>query len=220
MENAKTHPYSAVLTELVVFTVSERTLRVLLAVRGDPPFNGAWSLPGRYLRDNQALDVCARRELEDNAALMDVYIEQLYSFGRPNRVPDVRTVSVAYFGVVPPHRRVSYATADRVRWFAMEDIPALTLDHEEIMNLAHRRLQDKLKYTTIAFQFTPQQFTFGELQAVYETILGEKLDKRNFRKRMHSLDCLEETGRLARDGSHRPARLYRPRAPGQVAIVG
>ena len=220
MEARRKAPCTAVTTELVSFTVSERRLKVLLTVCGEDPPGNAWSLPGRYLRESQGLDVCARRELEDNAGLMDVYLEQLYSFGRPTSVAGARLVSVAYFAIVPPHRRTPYGSDSRVRWFAMEEIPTLSLEHEEIMNLAHQRLQDKLKYTTLAFQFMPQQFTFGQLQTVYETILGERLDKRNFRKRIRALDCLEETGRMARNGSHRPAKLLRPKMPGQVGIIG
>ncbi len=212
--------YTAVTTEIVIFTVDDRKLRVLLVIRNDSPFSETWALPGRYLVENQGIDVCARRELEDNAGLMDVYLEQLYSFGRPNRMDGARVVSVAHFAIVPPHRRVVYNKQGRIRWFSMNEIPPLPFDHDEIVDMGHKRLQDKLAYTTIALQFMAQQFTLGELQSVYETILGEKLDKRNFRKRIRLLDCLEETGRMARIGSYRPAKLYRPRNPGQVAIIG
>jgi len=213
-------PTNVVATDLVIFTVSQRSLQVLLTVRGDPPFDRQWALPGEYLGAEQGLDACARHKLEDSAGLMDVYLEQLYSFGRPNRVAGPRVVSIAYFAIVPPQYRVPYPSDGQVRWFTMHEVPTLPFDHDEIMDLAHKRLQDKLTYTTIALQFMSQQFTLGQLQSVYETILVQKLDKRNFRKRMRALDCLEETGRMSRDSSHRPARLYRAKNPGQVAIVG
>ncbi len=212
---------TAVTTELVVLTICANNLKVLLVARHEEPYGGAWALPGRYLGTHHGLTACARQELEERAGLTELYLEQLYSFGKPQRITNARVVSVAYFALVPPHRRPSFG-GERdalLRWFPLDRCPALPFDHAEIVALAHRRLLDKLAYSTIALQLMPQQFTLSELQSVHETLLGEKLDKRNFRKRIRAWNCIEDTGHSARYGSHRPARLYRLKAPGQVETI-
>ncbi|MBE2295525.1 MAG: NUDIX hydrolase, partial [Phycisphaerales bacterium] len=106
-----------------------------------------------------------------------------------------------------------------VCWVAVNCLPPLILDHQEIVAVAHRRLAAKLAYSTIALQLVPEHFTLSELQAVHEIILGEAVDKRNFRKRVLALDFIEATGDLARHGGRRPARLYRAKHPGQVELI-
>jgi 8-oxo-dGTP diphosphatase len=132
-----------------------------------------------------------------------------------------RAVAVAYYALVPTGRLPVDAplAMDHARWAAVDALPALALDHAEIVALAHRRLAAKLAYSTIGLQLMPERFTLSELQAVHETILGEPLDKRNFRKRILALDCIEATGDMARRGGHRPARLYRAKRPGQVDFI-
>ena len=106
-----------------------------------------------------------------------------------------------------------------VGWFAFEHLPPLAFDHADIVRVAQQRLVAKLDYSTIAFQFMPETFTLSELQCVYEALLSQPLDKRNFRKRTLSLDLVEETGRLRRNGKHRPAREYRAKHPKRVEII-
>jgi 8-oxo-dGTP diphosphatase len=206
-------------TDVVLFTVSEQRLRVLL-VNGD---GGARRLPGGFARTDEDLDLAALRHLRAEAGLSGVYLEQLYTFGRPDRHPARRVISVAYYALVPA-ATVAIALDDHRRgplpeWCRLDTLPPLSLDHGEIVRVAHERLAAKLEYSTIALQLMPGHFTLSELQRVYEAIVGEPLDKRNFRKRMLSLGCLEETGGQARVGRHRPAKLYRLRAPGRVLFT-
>jgi 8-oxo-dGTP diphosphatase len=211
----------AVMTSVVVFTIRDRELKVLLVRRPRDPFRGRWSLPGGGLGTDEDLETSAVRKLREKAGVAGVYLEQLYTFGRPDRDPRARAVAVAYYALVPPSRlqQRPVTDAESVNWFPLQDLPELAFDHEEIVDCAHRRLVAKLDYSTIAYQFMPEDFTLSQLQAVYEIILRATLDKRNFRKRVLALGHLVETGSVQRDGSHRPARLYRVRNPNTVEFI-
>lgn len=208
-------------TDIVLFTVLHQRLLVLL-LGGDAGASEA-RLPGGYARMDEDLDHAALRHLRSEAGVSGVYLEQLYTFGRPGRHPQGRVVSVAYYALVPTATLAvdaSDATArPRARWCPVDAMPTLMLDHAEIVRVAHERLTAKLEYSTIGLQLMPDQFTLSDLQGVYEAIAGAALDKRNFRKRMLALGCLEETGKLTRVGRHRPAKLYRMRAPGRVLFI-
>lgn len=206
----------ALATQIVPFTIRTERLDVLLVRRAT-----GWTLPGDYVGADEDLDTAARRQLAEQTGLRDVYLEQLYTFGRPERDPAQRVVAVAYYALVPAERLQTSGLqpADGVRWAAVRELPPLPLDHGEIITLAHRRLAAKLAYSTIALQLMPERFTLSELQAVYETILNEPLDKRNFRKRTLALNCIEATGETARRGGHRPARLYQAKHPDQVDFI-
>lgn len=215
------HPHPAVTTDVVLFTIREETLQVLLVRRRNPPFAGQWALPGGFLDPAEDLAACALRELSEETGISDVYLEQLYTFGRPDRDPRERVISVAYYGLAPADRLVlrSGSDASEAAWFAYGALPPLAFDHREIVEKAHERLVAKLEYSTIAFQFLPAQFTLSELQEVYEIIRSERLDKRNFRKWILARNLIEETGAQRRNGSHRPAKLFRNKHPGRVEII-
>jgi 8-oxo-dGTP diphosphatase len=210
-----------VTTSVVVFTVRENELKLLLVRRPQAPFRGLWALPGGFVRVDEDLDASAQRKLWEKAGVDGVYLEQLYTFGRPDRDPRGRVVTVAYYALVPTVRLQQRPAplADAVGWFGLGSLPALAFDHADIVVQAHRRLVAKLDYSTIAYQFMPEEFTLSQLQSVYEIILRERLDKRNFRKRVLGFGHLVETGAVRRDGSHRPARLYRVRNRGTVEII-
>ena len=170
-----------------------------------------WALPGGFLEIDEDLESCAKRELEEETGIRDLFLEQLYSFGRPDRDPRERVISVTYYALLPSDHFQLKAASDATAadWFPLDQLPPLAFDHQEIIDLAHQRLVAKLDYSTIAFQFMPETFTLSELQAVYETLLNAELDKRNFRKWILALEQIEETGELRRSGNHRPARIYR-----------
>lgn len=205
------YPHPAVTTDIVVFTIRDQRLQLLLIRRGGNPFRGEWALPGGFLEIDEDLEHCAKRELEEETGISEVYLEQLYTFGRPDRDPRERIISVTYFALSPSDRMELKAAsdADDIRWFPFEELPQLAFDHNEIIELARRRLTAKLSYSTIAFQFMPDNFTLSELQRVYEILRNEKLDKRNFRKWILALEQIEETGEKRRNGNHRPAMMYR-----------
>jgi len=211
----------AVTTNVVVFTLRDDKLKLLLVRRRSDPFKGMWALPGGYVQVDEDLDHSAMRALEDSTGVTGVYLEQLYTFGAPDRDPRDRAISIAYYALVPSERLQLRTAGDTeaVGWFALEELEPLAFDHNEMVNVAHHRLSAKLAYSTIALQFMPEKFTLSDLQRVYERILNEKLDKRNFRKRVLALDQINQTQEVRRNGSHRPARLYRVKNPGEVQII-
>jgi 8-oxo-dGTP diphosphatase len=180
-----------------------------------------WALPGGFVNLEESLEEGARRELEEETGVRDVYLEQLYTFGAPDRDPRERVITVAYYALVPSDEIDIQAGTDAegVSWFGMEELPDLAFDHEAILNMAYERLIAKLGYSTIAFQFMPRHFTLSELQHVYELILRKPVDKRNFRKRILGLDLIEETGKQKREGAHRPAALYRIRDRKRIDFI-
>lgn len=206
---------------MVLFTIRDEQLQVLLIRRANSPFQGCWSLPGGFVDIDEDLETAALRELREETGVSGIYLEQLYTFGKPDRDPRERIITVAYYALAPAERLRVRAGSDAgaAQWFAVSELPEPAFDHRQIIRLAQRRLASKLQYSTIAMQFMPETFTLGELQRVYEVILGETLDKRNFRKRMLAYDCLAETGNMRRDGRHRPARLYTLKFPGKVQII-
>jgi 8-oxo-dGTP diphosphatase len=159
---------------------------------------------------DESLEQAALRELQEETGVEDVYLEQLYTFGAPDRDPRTRVITVTYFALVPADRVQPRPATDvvDVGWFPVYDPPALAFDHRQILDYAITRLRNKLQYTALAFELLPAEFTLTELQEAYEHILNEELDKRNFRRKILSAGILEETGRR-RVGGHRPAKLYR-----------
>ncbi len=215
------YPHPAVTVDIVIYTLRNDELKLLLIKRAGTPFKGKWALPGGFVQMDESLEVAARRELEEETGVSGVYLEQLYTFGEPGRDPRERVITVAYYALIPSDRiEIRAATdAEAVGWFAMDELPDLAFDHEQILAMAHERLVAKLDYSTLAFQFMPAEFTLTQLQQVYETILQQEIDKRNFRKWILALECIEETGNEQRNGPHRPAKLYRVKQPGKVEII-
>lgn len=204
------HRYPAIAVDIVIYATGQSDLQVLLVRRRGEPYRGAWALPGGFVEDGESLDSAATRELQEETGVSDVYLEQLYTFGEPGRDPRGRVVSVAYFALLrQPAALVAADDVDDARWFSVDGLPALAFDHAEILGYARQRLRYKIEYTNIVYSLLPETFTLTELQQVYERILGRPLDKRNFRKKIQSLDLVEPTGDARREGAHRPAMLYR-----------
>jgi 8-oxo-dGTP diphosphatase len=215
------YPHPSVSTDIVIFTIQDEQLKVLLIRRLSDPFKNGWALPGGFVEIDEDLEQAALRELQEETGVTGVYLEQLYTFGKPDRDPRERVITVSYYSLVPIDRLSVGAASDarELGWFDIDQLPELAFDHNKIINKAKQRLTAKLDYSTIALQFMPDKFTLSELQKVYEIIHGEALDKRNFRKRVMAYDCMEYTGEENRNGSHRPARLYTLKSPGQVEII-
>ena len=199
-----------VAVDLVIFTVRDDALHVLLVQRGVTPFAGRWALPGGFVRADESLESAARRELEEETGVRDVYLEQLYTFGEPDRDPRGRVMTVAYFALIAADRQTLSPGTDAAaaRWWPSGAPPALAFDHRQILDYAVERLRNKLEYTTVGFQLLPRKFTLTQLQRVYEAILGRALDKRNFRRKMELLEILRPLAEQAQDGPSRPAQLY------------
>ena len=215
------YPHPAVTVDIAIFTLRDEELKLLLIRRGAKPYKGKWALPGGFIHMDESLEVAARRELEEETGVSGVFLEQLYTYGAPKRDPRERVITVAYYALIPSDRIEIRAASDAeaVGWFAIDEIPNLAFDHEEILSTAHERLIAKLDYSTLAFQFMPAEFTLTQLQQVYETILRQEMDKRNFRKWILALERIEDTGKEQREGRHRPAKLYRVKDPSKVEII-
>ncbi len=209
--SANAYPKPSVTVDIVLFTFTEEALRVLLIQRRREPFAGHWALPGGFVDENEPLEAAAARELYEETGVQGIYLEQLYTFGDPGRDPRGWVITVAYFGIISADQARQVRAGDdagHAAWFNVYNLPPLAFDHERIIRYALQRLRYKLEYTGLGFLLLPESFTLSQLQAVYEIVLQEKLDKRNFRKKILSMNILEETGRL-RYGDHRPAKLYR-----------
>jgi 8-oxo-dGTP diphosphatase len=196
-------------------------LKVLLARRRNPPFQGQWGLPGGFVDADEDLEANAMRKLEEGTGVSGVYLEQLFTFGELERDPRERVISVVYYALVPSERLQlrGKRNGEDVGWFAAGEPSELAFDHDEMIQVARERLAAKLDYSTIAFQFMPELFTLSDLQNVYQIILDRELDKRNFRKRILALNQIRQTDQVRRNGSHRPARLYRIKNPREVQII-
>jgi len=208
---AEDYPRPSVTCDVVILTLVEGELRVLLIKRRNWPFEGMWAIPGGFLNMDESLEDAARRELEEETSVKDLYLEQLYTFGDVGRDPRTRVITVVYYALVDAARlnvRAGDDAAD-TQWCSMDALPPMAFDHKNILDYTRQRLRGKLEYTTIGFQLLPPEFTLRELQAVYEAILKRAIDKRNFRKKILSTGILQETDKTKMEGSHRPARLYR-----------
>ncbi|PID96990.1 MAG: hypothetical protein CSA84_02445 [Actinomycetales bacterium] len=218
------YPALAVTVDLVVLTIRSGALHVLLVERGEQPYRGQLALPGGFLRIDESLRDAAHRELAAHTGLglaRAGHLEQLGSYGRPDRDPRMRTVSVAYLALVPQlPESVAGPVADTdpaiARWVPVGDLtttsgPApLAFDHDAILADGVQRARAKLEYTALATVFCPPEFTISQLREVYETVWGHAVDPRNFhRKATRTVGLLEPTGRRTSGETGRPAQLYR-----------
>ncbi len=221
MKPQDTATAAVVTADVVIFTIQGGELKLLLVRRADDPCRGQWALPSDQVRMDEDLEQTAMRALQVQTGVHGVYLEQLYTFGRPSRYPIARVIAVAYYALVPSEKLQLQAAgnAEAVDWFALNQLSNLAFDHAEIVTTASRRLSAKLDYSTIAFQFMPAEFTLSDLQQVYEVVRQEQLDKRNFRKWILAQGRIEKTGRMRRNGSHRPASLFRVKNPHSVEII-
>ena len=190
MELQKYYSRPSLATDIVVFAIDQTDLKVMLVRRGIEPFQNQWALPGGFVRIDESVAGCAERELEEETGLRNVFLEQLFTFGDTDRDPRGRVVSVAYFALVNIADRSFGAGTDakQAAWFAVDKIPSLAFDHDEILSVARQRLQSKVRYQPVGFELLPEKFPLRSLQNLYEIVLGRGLDKRNFRKKIQSYD--------------------------------
>lgn len=227
--DAAQFPQVSVAVDVALVTVANGAVKVLLVERNEHPDKGQHALPGGFVRPEESVDEAASRVLRDKAGLEDVFLEQLYTFGAPHRDPRTRVVSVAYYALVHPEKLNgslgTLATLD-VPWKGEAGGPvraregetrlSLAFDHADMLGMVVKRLRGKLDYAGIGFELLPRSFTLRRLQSVYETILGQRVNKDSFRRRMLQSGRVVATGRSEDGVSHRPAALYRFSRKGTV----
>ena len=204
----------------VIFSVdtAQNRLLVLLVLRHEEPFIGQWSLPGTLVQQGESLEDAAYRVLSEKIRVENLYLEQLYTFGGPDRDPreaetsfGIRYLSVSYFALV------RFADAELIAdgvsgiaWYPLKQVLPLAFDHNQVLEYGYRRLRNKLEYSPIAFDVLPELFTLSDLYQLYTTVLGENFsDYSNFRSRLLKLGFLSDTRVKVSRGAGRPASLYR-----------
>jgi 8-oxo-dGTP diphosphatase len=241
--DAAQFPHPSVAVDVALVTADGGRLRAVLTERMEHPAKGRWSLPGGFVQMDESLDAAAARVLETKLGVRGIFLEQLYTFGRPDRDPRTRVISVAYYALVdagklrpltpgPSPARGEGSNAGftlatlRVAWQGEQGGPVeahdengkklpLAFDHADILGLVVQRLRGKLDYAPIGFELLPREFTLRQLQTIHETILGRTLNKDSFRRRLLASGLIAPTGKLEEAVDHRPAELYRfaARAP-------
>jgi 8-oxo-dGTP diphosphatase len=205
------YPRPALTVDCIVFGLDEdNDLKLMLIKRNLPPFKGEWALPGGFVGLGESLEEAARRELREETGIEKIFLEQLYTFGAVDRDPRDRVVTVAYYALINLGEQQIRATTDasEAAWFPISKIPPLAFDHNRILEVALARLKGKVRYEPIGFELLPKKFTLSQLQKLYETILAEKLDKRNFRRKILSMGLLTPLEETQTGVSHRAARYY------------
>jgi 8-oxo-dGTP diphosphatase len=203
-----------VAVDAIVFGYSKSDdVSVLLIKRKYEPFKNSWAIPGGFVLENESLEEAVKRELQEETGISVNYLEQLYTFGEPNRDPRQRVISIAYFALVKSalFQELKASTdAEEAQWFPIGKLPTLAFDHKKILQIAIERIRAKIRYQPIGFELLDKKFSFADLEKLYSTLLDKALDRRNFTKKILSLGLLEETGELAANsGAGRPSKIFK-----------
>ncbi len=204
------YPHPSVTTDCVIFGFNGRDLNILLVERGLEPFKGSWALPGGFLRMDETVEECAKRELQEETNVTNVFLEQFHTFSDVHRDPRERVVTVAFYALVKPedYEVVGGDDASRAMWFRQNELPPLAFDHADIIAMARECLKEKLRTKPIAFKLLSDKFSMTELQTLYEAILGTKYDRRNFYRKALSSKFLRDEGVSQKMLSCRRPNLY------------
>ena len=204
------HQKILVSVDCIIFGFDENKLKVLLGHRNMDPGRGAWSLYGGFVRNDESVDEAADRTLFELTGMRNVYMRQVGAFGGVDRDPGARVVSIAYCALINvKDYDKELMKQHEVEWVDVEQLPEMFSDHQEMIAKARRQMQQRIKTQPISFQLLPPLFTLTQLQRLYETVNGEEVDKRNFRKRIKEMDFIEKTELIDKKTSKRGAALYR-----------
>ncbi|MEM1320398.1 MAG: NUDIX domain-containing protein [Bacteroidota bacterium] len=201
---------SAFTVDNVIFGFDEGDLKILIIKRGEEPYMGKWGLPGYFVYHDEDLDDAANRVLEELTGLKDVYLEQVRTFGAVDRHPLGRVITIAYYSLIKidDYKIRTSSIATKAKWHSVSNLPELAFDHTEILESCFNRLKRRVRGRPVGFELLPPKFTLTELQHLYEAILEVNLDKRNFRKKILSMNLLVDLKETQEGVAHRPARLY------------
>ena len=201
-----------VFVNTVIFQLINEELSVLLIQREDEPYKERWALPGGPVPLDESTQIAASRIINNKTGIQIKqlgFLEQLYTFDSIKNDPGVPAVSVVYMGLGKSITPKATSHNRNAQFYPLDQIPTLAFDHNNMINYAHQRLKSKLYYTNAIFALLPKMFTLSQLQTVYESVLGDKFDKRNFRKKFLGFNLIKATDEQHMEGAHRPARLYK-----------
>lgn len=199
-----------VAVDCLIFGFNDGKLELLLVRRGFEPERDRFSLIGGFVHNEEGLDEAAHRVLSELTGLEDVYMEQVRTFGNANRDPYERVLSVTYSALVlKENYNNELVNSYKAEWFPIDDLPELIFDHKDMVESAIRRLRRRIKTGPVGFNLLPKKFTLPQLQRLYEAISGERIDKRNFRKKLNSMDFLIRLEEKDKSESKKGAFLYR-----------
>lgn len=203
------YPRPALTSDIVLFGYDGWQLHILLIERGLEPFKGLWALPGGFMRIDETIEECARRELREETAVSGAYLRQFGVFSDVHRDPRGRVVTVAFLALVSKsdYQLAAGDDASKAEWFVHDELPPLAFDHNKIIAEAMKHLRDLIATRPVVLKLLDKRFSIAELQRLVETITGEEYDRRNFQRRLIQSNLLQAEG-AAHDGSSRPATLY------------
>jgi 8-oxo-dGTP diphosphatase len=204
------YPHPAVTTDCVIFGYDGTDLHILLVERGLEPYKGMWALPGGFLNMNETVEECARRELQEETNVSEVFLEQFHVFSDVNRDPRERVLTVAFYALVrkSDYKVIGGDDATRAQWFLWNELPPLAFDHDKIIDMALSCLREKIRMKPIAFKLLDKKFTMPELQRLCEVVMGKTYDRRNFQKKLLSTGYFEEKGISKERTANRPPKLF------------
>ena len=202
------YPHPSVTTDCVIFGFDGVKLRVLLVERGMAPYKGRWAFPGGFLNMDESAEEGALRELKEETGLEGAYIRQFHTFSDPQRDPRERVITIAYYALVRMQEVKGGDDASDARWFALDEVPPLAFDHDQILRKAEKTLRQQIHFEPVGFELLPEKFTIKQLQNLYEAILDMRFDRRNFYNKMRRLGMLELTGDTANPSQRREANLF------------
>lgn len=202
---------AAITVDNVIFGFDDVDLKILLIQRGEEPFLNKWALPGYFVTEDENLEAAAGRVLAELTGLTNVYLEQVKTFGAADRHPLGRVITVAYYSLIKikEFQLKPASIAEKVKWHSVSKIEELAFDHKEILEACFARLKRRVRTRPVGFELLPPKFTLTELQHLYESILETALDKRNFRKKIISMNLLIDLNEMQEGVAHRPAKLYK-----------
>ncbi|MDD6668393.1 MAG: NUDIX hydrolase [Candidatus Limisoma sp.] len=203
------YPHPSVTTDCVIFGFDGTKLRVLLVERGIEPYIGRWALPGGFLRMDECAEDGALRELQEETGLAGAYIRQFHTFTAVHRDPRERVITIAFYALVRLQEVKGGDDAADARWFALDEVPQLAFDHDQILRKAEQALRQQIHFEPVGFELLPEEFTIKQLQNLYEAILNVHFDRRNFYNKMKRLGMLEQTDETVNPSQKKEAYLFR-----------
>lgn len=198
-------------TDTVIFGYENYKLKILLIERKNDPSKGMYALPGGFVLKNEELEQAAERVLMEHTGMKNVYLEQVHTFGELGRFPNKRVITIAYFALVKTedYSLIPGVEVSKANWFAVTQMPELPFDHQRIFNFCLEKLQQRIRVEPVGINLLPHKFSLTEFHKMYEAILQQELDKRNFRKKLLKMNLLLDLNEKQQNVSHRAAKLYK-----------